>query len=205
MTDPEDYDIQAGGLGMTLEEIKARYSVMPRGPSVLVIGPDRVGKTTLVSHLSRKLMVPSFKCPAEKQIFKEGGRSSLAFDYTLTHFIKQTGCRFISDRAYPCEWVYSKVFKRETDDDLLKLIDEAHANLGTKILYVHSIVPPTEEDDLVPSEMYWDVSYKYQDFCMWTDCDTMSVDTSKMLEAFRNGGDISEYVADEIIERLGWE
>lgn len=181
------------------------YKTVPNGPCLLVVGPDRVGKTTLVQHLSRKLHVPSFKCPAEKQIFKLGGRSSLAFDYTLTHFIKQVGCRFISDRAYPCEWVYAKVFNRETDDQLLDLIDQAHANLGTKILYVHSIDPPTEEDDLVPSDKYWDVSFKYQDFCGWTNCDVLTVDTSRMLEAFRCGGDISELVADEIIERLGWE
>ncbi len=201
--DPEDYDLQAGGLGMTPEEVARRYKTIPRGPSLLVVGPDRVGKTTLVQHLSRKLLVPAFKCPAEKQIFKQGGRSSLAFDYTLTHFLSQTGYRFISDRAYPCEWVYSKVFKRETDEELLKLIDSAHANLDTKIVYVHSIEPPHEEDDLVPSEMYWDVSYKYQDFCMWTGCDVLKVDTSRMLRAFRDGGDISEYVADDIIERLG--
>ncbi len=84
-------------------------------PSILVVGPDRVGKTTLVQHMSRITGIPAFKCPSEKQIFKDGGRSSLAFDYTLTHFMEQTGVRFISDRAYPCEWVYSQVFDRDTD------------------------------------------------------------------------------------------
>jgi energy-coupling factor transporter ATP-binding protein EcfA2 len=177
--------------------------IIPDGPCVLVVGPDRVGKTTLVQHMSNITKVPAFKCPSEKQIFKQGGRSSLAFDYTLTHFIQQTGYRFISDRAYPCEWVYSRVFKRETDDELLQRIDEAHANLGTKILYVHSIDQPKEEDDLVPSDMYWDVSLMYQTFCGWTNCEVVTVDTSWMLKAFQTGGDISESVAKEVLEMLG--
>ena len=48
--------------------------------SLIVIGPDRVGKTTLVKHLSEMTGIPSFKCPTEKQIFQDGGRSSLVFD-----------------------------------------------------------------------------------------------------------------------------
>ncbi len=177
--------------------------IIPHGPSVLVVGPDRVGKTTLVQHMADITKVPAFKCPSEKQIFKDGGRSSLAFDYTLTHFIQQTGYRFISDRAYPCEWVYSKVFKRETDDELLKLIDEQHANTGTKILYVYSSVPPIEEDDLVPADKYWDVALMYQSFTMWTDCEVVTVDTASMLKAFQDGGDISREVAQEVLEMLG--
>ena len=204
MIDPEDYDLQAGGPGLTRDEVRARYLTVPRGPSLLVVGPDRVGKTTLVNHISKLLNVPQFKCPAEKQIFKQGGRSSLTFDYTLTHFLEQTGYRFISDRAYPCEWVYSRVFKRETDDQLLELIDAGHAYLGTKILSVFSSVPPTEEDDLVPADRYWDVAYKYQDFRMWTSCDVITVDTARMIQAFQDGGDISKQVAEEVLENMGW-
>lgn len=202
MNDPEDYDIQAGGPAI---DVKKHYLTVPRGPSLLVVGPDRVGKTTLVSHLSRKLMIPAFKCPSEKQIFKDGGRSSLSFDYTLTWFLQQTGFRFISDRAYPCEWVYSKVFGRETDDELLHKIDEAHANIGTVILNVLSTDAPKEEDDLVPADKYWDVALQYQSFAMWTACRVVTVNTATMLRAYQDGGDISEYIADETIERLGWE
>lgn len=179
--------------------------IIPEGPSLIVIGPDRVGKTTLVKHLSDLSGVPAFKCPSEKQIFKDGGRSSLVFDYSLTHFLSQTKYRFISDRGYPCEWVYSKVFNRDTDGQLLEMIDQAHAKLDTKILYVHSMEPPTEEDDLVPSDRYWDVSLGYQSFCMWTGCDVVQVDTSRMLQAYRDGGDISKHVAEEVFEMLGWE
>ena len=173
-------------------------------PSVIVIGPDRVGKTTLVQHIGKKLAIPSFKCPSEKDIFKSDGRSSLVFDYSLTHFLKQTGCRFISDRGYPCEWVYSKVFDRRTDTELLNKIDLAHAQLGTKILYLYSSVQPLEEDDLVPADMYWDVKEAYDDFKdLWTDCLIYPYDTAKMLKAYQDGGDISEDVAEDIIFELG--
>lgn len=177
--------------------------IIPNGPCVLVVGPDRVGKTTLVQHMSNITKVPAFKCPSEKQIFKDGGRSSLAFDYTLTHFIQQTGYRFISDRAYPCEWVYSRVFNRETDGDLLERIDAAHANIGTKILHVYSSEPPHEEDDLVPADMYWDVVLGYQSFMMWTNCEVITIDTASMLKKFRAGGDISLDTAHICLEMLG--
>lgn len=178
--------------------------IIPDGPSVLVVGPDRVGKTTLVQRMHEVTKIPTFKCPSEKQIFKQGGRSSLAFDYTLTHFMAQTGYRFISDRAYPCEWVYSQVFDRETDHELLRMIDTAHANLGTIILYVHSSEPPHEEDDLVSKEDYPKVWQKYGEFIYnWTQCQTVKVDTANMLQAYRDGGDISESVAQEVLELLG--
>lgn len=179
--------------------------IIPSGPSLLVVGPDRVGKTTLVGHLSRMTGIPSFKCPSEKQIFKQGGRSSLAFDYTLTHFLSQTGYRFISDRAYPCEWVYSRVFERETDDELLQRIDLAHANLGTVILLIKSSTVPHEEDDLVSRDDYPRVVGMYEAFRNWTSCEVVTIDTAKMLDYFRYGGDISEQVAEEVLEIIGWE
>ena len=179
--------------------------IIPAGPSLLIVGPDRVGKTTLAAKLSRMSGVPTFKCPSEKQIFKQGGRSSLAFDYTLTHFLSQTGYRFISDRAYPCEWVYSLVFKRETDDPLLAAIDHQHANLGTQILYVFSSDVPRDEDDLVPTEMYEKVRSTYDAFCDWTQCQFYKYDTARMLQAYQDGGDISEHVARDLMEILGWE
>lgn len=174
-----------------------------KGPSIIVIGPDRVGKTTVAAHLSAELSIPGFKCPAEKQIFKNGGRSSLAFDYTLTHFIPQTGIRFVSDRGYPCEWVYSKVFGRETDDQLLEMIDAGHEYIGTKILYLYSSVPPTEEDDLVPADKYLDVKNKYDDFCKWSSISVCAIDTAEMLEAFRNGWDTSRATALKCIKLMG--
>lgn len=177
--------------------------IIPGGPSVLVVGPDRVGKTTLVQNMSKITSIPTFKCPSEKKIFYDGGRLSLSFDYMLTHFIEQTGYRFISDRAYPCEWVYSSIFDRETDMDMLLFIDEMHEKLGTKILYVYSSVIPAEEDDIVPSEKYWDVVAGYENFSSWTGCSVTVIDTASMLQAYSVGEDISDEVAQQCLDMMG--
>lgn len=175
--------------------------IIRKGPSILIVGPDGVGKTTVAKRMSEVTGIPTFKCPAEKRIFREGGRASLAFDYMLTHFLSQTGYRFISDRAYPCELVYSKVFGRETDWKLLNEIDESHANLGTRILYLYSSVLPTEPDELVPSEMYWNVKDGYNYFRVWTDCAVFSYDTAQSLHL--SGREREDYDTERCLALLG--
>lgn len=184
----------------------AEWAMKPRimraGPSILIVGPDGVGKTTVARRMSELTGIPTFKCPSEKRIFREGGRSSLSFDYTLTHFLAQTGYRFISDRAYPCEWVYSRVFGRETDAPLLEEIDVAHANLGTWILYLYASVQPTEPDELVPTERYWDVKRGYDDFAdRWTDCRVVRYDTSQSLHL--SGREREEFDTERCLALLG--
>lgn len=183
---------------ITAEELLKRYTMIGKGPSIIVVGPDRVGKTTLVKHLSSLLHLPSFKSPSERRIFAEGGRQSLVFDYTFTHYLFQAKHGMISDRGYPCERVYSKVFGRETDHDLLELTDLMHSHLGTKILYVMSSVLPKEEDDLVPQDKYFEIVSEYDAFCKWTKCEVVKVDTAKMLENFANGVDSSFNIAFEL-------
>lgn len=175
--------------------------IMRAGPSILVVGPDGVGKTTVARRMSELTGIPTFKCPSEKRIFREGGRASLAFDYTLTHFLAQTRYRFISDRAYPCELVYSKVFGRETDWELLNRIDEAHANLGTKILYLYSSVLPTEPDELVPAERHWEVKSGYDYFRIWSDCMIYSYDTAQSLHL--SGREREDFDTERCLALLG--
>lgn len=201
----EDFDIQAGGVGLSIDEITRLYGRwIKAGPSIIVIGPDGVGKTTIVSHLANMTGAPSFKCPTEKDIFFAGGRSSLVFDHMLTHFLEQTGYRFISDRGYPCEWVYSWVFDRETDAKLLGQIDVAHSKLGTKILYLYSSIRPTQEDDIVPMDKYEVVREHYDMFCDdWTDCEVTKIDTADMLLAYRVGLDDSRRFAEKALDKMG--
>lgn len=189
--------------------------VVPRGPSILVEGPDGVGKTTVCAHMSEMTGIPVFKAPSEKQIFREGGRQSLAFDHTLVSFLEQTGYRFISDRCYISELVYSKVFGRETDMGLLRLIDNAHARLGTRVLYLYSSELPAREDDLVPAEKYWDVKAAYDAvFEEWSHIGAgrpgllpagyaVQLDTAEMLRAYQEGGDTSREFAVDCLRKLG--
>ncbi len=205
MNGVEDTDITVGAPQLSQAEIRAKYGfIVPPGPSVIVVGPDRVGKTTIVSHLSKMLAIPSFKFPSEKEIFKTDGRSSLTFDYGLTHFLSQTGYRFVSDRGHPCEFAFSRCFNRPTDRDLLRRIDTAHAKLGTIVLYVSTENPPIEEDDLVPKSLFDSVKQSYDRFGDWTSCRFVPVMTDDMLEEYSNGRDISERVAHECLIEMGF-
>lgn len=172
----EDFHLNGGG-----EQWARRPLIIPAGPNILVVGPDGAGKTTIVEEISTRLGIPSFKFPGEQEVFKRGQGGQLLFDLGLAHFLKQTGLRFISDRGYPCEWVYSGVFKRETDLDVLKMIDEVHASIGTKILYLYSSVLPEEKDELVPDEYYWTIKRAYDSFTGWTRCRVYQYDTAGSL------------------------
>lgn len=148
-------------------------------PCILVEGPDRVGKSTIAKALSDVVKLPLFKFADEAQIFKKGQNGALAFDFGLTGFIKQTGFRFISDRSYVSEWVYATAFDRKTDWDLLERIDSAHADIGTKILYLWSSTVPGEIDELVPQDKYWQVKSTYDKFCDWTRCEIVDYDVDR--------------------------
>lgn len=180
-----------------------RPMIVPDGPSIIVEGPDRVGKTTVVQHISKMAHIPAFKCPSEKEIFKNGGAETLAFDLTLTHFLKQTNYRFVSDRGYPSERVYSRVFNRESADKMLSEIDYQHMQLGTKILYLYSSIEPTEKDDIVPDGMYHTIKREYDRFSTWTGCRVTAVDTYPMLKAYQLGHDISKEFAVDCLRLLG--
>lgn len=174
--------------------------VFSPGPSIIVIGPDGVGKTTVVNTMSKFTGIPTFKSPNEKEIFRNGGRSSLAFDYTLTHFLRQTEYRFISDRGYPCEFVYASVFGRDTDEELIWKIDENHAAMGTMILYLYSSIQPSEPDDIVPSDMYWTVKEGYDRFVSLTKCDVFTYDTAQSLHL--SGRERAEFDTSNCLEML---
>ncbi len=127
----------------------------------------------------------------------------MVFDYSLTHFLSQTGHKFVSDRGYPCEYVYSRVFNRETDMELLRQIDTQHAKLGTNILYLYSSVEPIEKDDIVPDGMYDSIKQEYDRFARWTGCRVTAVDTYPMLKAYGLGRDVSKEFAADCLRLLG--
>ncbi len=172
----EDFHLDSDG-----NKWAKRPIIVPSGPSILIEGPDGVGKTTIAKKMSELTHIPTFKATQEKFIFFNDGIQSLAFDYMLTQFLKQTGYRFLSDRSYVSEFCYAKVFGRRSDEHLLGDIDFEHSELGTKILYLYSSVQPVEPDDIVPSDRYWDVKNAYDEFCRWTLCRVLKYDTSQSL------------------------
>lgn len=144
-------------------------------------GPDRTGKTNLLQELSKELHVPYFKFSGEARCWNNQDDYSfvdaLRYDQTyISEFLLQTGHDVIFDRAYPSEFVYSRVYTRKTDFRILKAVDESFAKMKATILlllkddYTHS-----EPDPLVENEKLQAIHNMYVDFAEFTKCNVVTV------------------------------
>ncbi len=142
-------------------------------PIVFMIGPDRCGKTEIGKALSKRLGVPYYKAAAERTAFVSNqDRFINDIRYSCParlDLLKQLGAGVVYDRGYPCEWVYSRFFERQTDETAITWLDEQYAEMGAVIVICHrqkgyaGIV-----DDLDPNievhalnelhDLYWDFS-----------------------------------------------
>jgi len=152
--------------------------------SVLVAfdSPDMTGKTQIAQELSRQIGVPYFKNTGEwttdlkdpsyfKNLLVYGGTF-------LIDFICQTRPNAIFDRYYPSEWVYSRYFNRETDNEILRKIDEKFAAAGGKIVLCRRKSYNGISDDLhsyVDSNALARLDSLYEEFTQWTKCETLTV------------------------------
>lgn len=151
---------------------------MSKQTIIAVVGPDMCGKTEITKALSRVLGIPRFKASSEHDTYlnhQDRFINQLRYaDTRMVDFLKQTRCSVIMDRAWPCEWAYSRVFQRETDRQVLSQVDEAMAELGAKIIIcsrssyagiVDDIDPTTKEARLKSLDL------EYRAFEGWTLCD----------------------------------
>jgi thymidylate kinase len=149
---------------------------LPRVQKIIVFeGPDGCGKTNIAQGLSADLKIPYFRMPTQEENWRRGGtsfRDALRYDQTWNaEFLRQTRCSVILDRAWPSEFVYSKVYKRETDEETLRKVDEAMARLGTQVVIpLRHDYSKVREDDLVARELLPVIHDRYQDFAEWTRC-----------------------------------
>lgn len=149
---------------------------------IIFDGPDGCGKTEMGKALSQITGIPYFRMATQHENWRKGAfKTALEFDQTyIAEFLRQTGHSAIIDRAYPSEWVYSRVFGRETNERVLEQVDNTFADLGARIvipirdLYV-------KEDEVIPNEKMWDIHDAYLEFRKWTSCSThvMNVDVLK--------------------------
>lgn len=145
---------------------------------VIFDSPDGTGKTNIAVGLAAKLGIPYFKMNTEHENWRNGKfKEALEFDQTyLLQFLKQTQYSVVIDRAYPAEWVYSQVFNRETNMDLIKKIDEEYARLGTCIVIpVREDYKSARADELVKNEMLPKLHDKYMEFRDFTKCSTTTI------------------------------
>lgn len=145
---------------------------------IIVEGPDMTGKTQIAKELSKRLNVPYFKARNEHTTFmkekQEFVNHLLYADPRVADFIGQTGQSIVFDRAYPSEFVYSKVLNRTTDARALEFIDEQYAQMNAWIIICHRSSYEGIVDDIDPTTLSSAVLRKiddeYQAFMKWTRC-----------------------------------
>jgi hypothetical protein len=169
---------------------------------IIFEGPDGVGKTEIARELARRLEIPYFKPRVERANWKMGGDSFLNElrygEIRELELVRQTGLSMVKDRGYPSEHVYSKVFGRQTDVDLLSSFDAAYAQLGvTVIICLMSDYGQARPDDLVDAGKIWRLHDAYLEFKNLSLCKTYSIYTDLL------GKDIERQMR-YIEEVTGW-
>jgi thymidylate kinase len=145
-------------------------------------GPDRSGKSEISSALSIDLGIPRFKNKGE---WLDDIKNSSYFVNTLTYgntmlidFIEQVQCDVIFDRHYPSEWVYSRFFGRQTNEQVLRKIDDKLAEMGAMIVICRRKSYNGIQDDLysyIDSDALKKIDALYEDFTKWTKCKVLTL------------------------------
>src|SRR3954464_5618431 len=89
---------------------------------IIFDSPDGTGKTNIAQALAKELRVPYFRMGSQHDNWRARKfKEALEFDQTyISEFLSQTKHSVIIDRAYPSEWVYSRVYGRETNEEVLR-------------------------------------------------------------------------------------
>jgi len=145
-------------------------------------GCDMVGKTQIAQELSKQLNIPYFKNTSEWSTdLKDPSyfKNLLIYGGTfLIDFIHQTRPDAILDRHYPSEWVYSRFFNRETNEEVVRKIDQKFAEAGGKIIICRRKSYNGIQDDLhayVDSKVLEGLDTLYDEFTKWTSCEVLTV------------------------------
>jgi len=140
-------------------------------------GPDRCGKSEISSELARRLGHAYFKNTDEWSTdlrTSEYFKNLLVYGGTfLTTFLEQVKPSVVMDRYYPSEWVYSRVFDRDSNEDLLRKIDTKFSEADGKIIICRRSNYEGIKDDLhdyVDSSALKRLDEEYEKFSMWTSC-----------------------------------
>ena len=144
---------------------------------IIFDGADMCGKTNIACELSSRTRIPYFKNSSERDAFSSDPSyfsvASRFIDTYIVDFLLTTKTSVIFDRNYPSEYVYPIVFKRRRDLDVLRKVDERHAELGTFIIVpyrtsFHGIVDDTHAN--ITSDRLRLIDDLYIEFCEWSQC-----------------------------------
>ena len=145
---------------------------------IIFDSPDGTGKTSIAKALSTSINIPYFKYDGEHDYWREKKfKTALEFDQQfMLQYLKQTGADIIWDRAWPAEWVYSSVFERETNHEVLNFLDKQYARLGAWIIIpMRHDYSQSQADAVIPHNKLQEIHEAYDVFCNWTKCNTLRI------------------------------
>ena len=147
---------------------------------IALVGPDKCGKTEIGDELSKRLGIPLFKANTEKGKFRNGDDFINEMRYAdprTIDLLRQTGYSLILDRAWPCEWVYSRAFNRGCDSAATDKSDIGYASLGAVVIVCSRTSYKGIVDDDAPEKLTEPMLNKlhslYEDFAKQTRCRVM--------------------------------
>jgi hypothetical protein len=153
------------------------------------------GKTNIAQALARHTGIHYFKNNIERDAFTDDplyfSSASRYIDTYMTSFLAATGVSVIFDRNFPSEYVYPVVFGRTRDLNVLRRIDEAHAQIGTLIIIPYRSSFDGISDDIhsnITATVLKQIDELYMEFCTWTKCQTLRLCV--------DDGDIERELAD---------
>lgn len=133
-------------------------------------GPDNVGKTHIAHALASKYNLAYWKNDDNK-VYQENNPgmflSILRFHYSqfprMSQLFESKCGGIVFDRNFISEWVYSNLFRRGTDDDLICLLEEEYAKLHTAgIVYCYKTGYDYHKDDHINVEQVDKIRDLYQ-------------------------------------------
>lgn len=152
------------------------------------IGPDMTGKSNIANCLSKDLGIPVFKNTGEWKADLSSDDyylNLLKFGGTfLMDFLLQVRPAAILDRFYPCEYAYSAIFGRKTNENLILKLDEKFASIDGKLIFCYKKSYTGVQDDLFPDDIndktLKKIEERYRMFLSKTKCDVLFLETSDM-------------------------
>lgn len=150
---------------------------------IIFEGFEKVGKTTIATHMSKVIEIPYFKNPSQKEFFLVNSLNKLKIEseYLLT-ILQQTNLSIILDRHYPSEYAYANAYNRSTDLSFIRYLHKEYEKLDTYHIYCSKKHKDEFNDDLVKYEEQEKILQHYDEFYNVFPCNHLLIlDTSSMI------------------------
>ena len=152
---------------------------------IAIEGPDRCGKTEIATQFSLILdglddrsYSSYYRASSQHQDFlntPEKFVQNLRFaDTRMLDMVRQMNLSIVLDRSWASEWVYSKAFNRQFDNDAMHFIDREFALDGAIIVIAQRSDYSNIVDDIDPIRLngkkLQEIHDLFMQFAEWTKC-----------------------------------